>query len=281
MKGIIMTRILNLIALTLSLAFPLLSQFEGEIAMKVSSSMGETKRDQTIVLLIKKDKIAINVKGEGGMAQGRVVFREDKEMMWVIDDKNKTVMEIPTKQLEDMGGKAAEGAEREKVNFRKLGKTETILGYHCEGWMVEKEHETKEVYGTSKLGDIYDGFLKSLKRLKGGRMESMMNDFEVEMMKQKIFPLKSITTRDGNVTSTEEVTKIEKRSLPASTFEVPAGYKKQTMDAGMSDAMKKMQEEMLKTQKDGKMTPEMQKMMEQMKEMEKSMPPDTSKENEE
>jgi hypothetical protein len=234
-----MTKILILVALTLSLVLPLLSQFEGEIDMKTSSSLGETKRDQTIVLLIKKDKIAITVQGEGGMAQGRVVFREDKEMMWVIDDKKKTVMEIPTKTIEDMGAKPAEGAEREKVKFRKLAKTETILGYHCESWLVEKELETKEVYGTSKLGDIYDGFIKSLKRLKGGRMESMMNDFEAEMMRQKIFPLKSITTRDGNVTSTEEVTKIQSRSVPASTFEIPSGYKKQSMDAEMSDAMKR------------------------------------------
>jgi len=277
-----MTRILNLIALSLSFALPLLSQFEGEIDMKISSSLGETKRDQTIVLLIKKDKIAITVKGEGGMGQGRVIFREDKEMMWVIDDKKKTVMEIPTKQIEDLGAKAAEGTERESVKFHKSGKTETILGYLCEGWVVEKEHETKDVYGTSKLGDIYDGFLKSFKRMKGGRMESMMNEFETEMMRQKIFPMNSITTRDGNVTSTEEVTKIESRSLPASTFETPTGYKKQSIDAEMSESMKKMQEEMLKYQQTGKMTPEMQKMMEeQMRKMEQQKQADTSKENEE
>jgi hypothetical protein len=258
-----MTRVFLFIILSLTLSLPLLAQFEGEIDMKISAAGGETKRDQTLILLIKKGNIAITVMGEGGKARGKVIFREDKNVMWVVDDAKKSVMEIPTKEIEDSAGRATEGAEGAKVKFYKSGKSETILGYPCDGWIVEKEYETKEVYGTTKLGDIYESFLKSLKRVTGGRMESAMNEFESEMMKQKIFPLKSITMRDSVVTSTQEVTKIEPRSVKASTFEIPAGYKKQSMDAGMSEAMKKMQEEMLKYQKTGKMTPEMEKMIEE------------------
>ena len=57
-----------------------------------------------------------------------------------------------------------------------------------------------------------------------------------------------------------ELVKAEKRALPASTFEVPAGYKETSMmGTMMSPEQQKQMEDAMKN-----MTPEQRKMMEEM-----------------
>ena len=81
-------------------------------------------------------------------------------------------------------------------------------------------------------------------------------------------PLKSIITTEDGTKATMEVVKVDKKSLPASTFEIPAGYTKSAggmmdMMGGMSgpqaDEAKKRMDEALKN-----MSPEQREMIEKM-----------------
>ncbi len=263
-----MNRLGKILTLTLLVVSCLFAQFEGELEMKMSTTFDGKAKDELFSMLVKNDKMVFTRPQASDIGKDtRVIYRQDKSMMWIVNDAKKSVMEISTKDMENFAANA-QGTHPEKVKFRKSGKTESILGYSCDGWIVEGEQESKEVYVTTKLGSIYDGIVKTLKKMSAGRMEAMMNDFDVEMMKQKMFPLKTITRRDGSVTSSQEVTKIESKSVADSKFEFPASYAKQSMSGEMGEAMKKMQDQMKAYQKDGKLTPEMQKMIEeQMKHM--------------
>ena len=81
-------------------------------------------------------------------------------------------------------------------------------------------------------------------------------------------PLKSIGTTADGTKVTMEVVKVDKKSLPASTFEIPAGYTKSAggmmdMMGGMSgpqaDEAKQKMDEAMKN-----MTPEQREMIEKM-----------------
>ena len=81
-------------------------------------------------------------------------------------------------------------------------------------------------------------------------------------------PLKYIMTTGDGSKVTMEVVKVDKKSLPASTFEIPAGYTKSEggimgMMGGMSgpqaDEAKKRMDEAMKN-----MTPEQREMIEKM-----------------
>lgn len=243
---------------------PLIAQFEGEVNMKTTHNVGETKKENLVVMYIKNDMLAFKMDDEqGGGRNTRIVYRADSNVILIIDDEKKTVVTMSIKSLEDMG-KAMAGKE-EKINVRKAGKSQTILGYQCEGWLVESEHQVREIYGTSKLGNVYEKFMMTFGKLRRDKTE----EWQKQLSKLKIFPLKITTTRDGNITSIDEVTKIENKKLLASMFEAPKDYSTQSLDAQLGGAMQKMQEEMKKYQKSGTLTPEMQKMIEQnMKKME-------------
>jgi hypothetical protein len=79
------------------------------------------------------------------------------------------------------------------------------------------------------------------------------------------FIVKMVTREKGNPAPvmTMELTKIEKKSVPASLFEVPAGYKKQEGMAGaMGVASPEAQEQMRKAMEN--LTPEQRKQIEDM-----------------
>ena len=79
------------------------------------------------------------------------------------------------------------------------------------------------------------------------------------------FFVKMVTREKGKAEplTTMELTKAEKKSLPASLFEVPAGYTKQEGMMGAAGAMSPEAAEQMKKAMEN-MTPEQRKQMEEM-----------------
>jgi len=261
----------------LALIYPTFAfgQFEGEINMKITSERGDAGRQHTVNMFIKGGMMAMKASGLSPEAKdATIIYRDDKKVMWIVSDENKSVFEIPMdKEVKDAAARAMKKSKEEKKapNVRKSGKSESILGYTCEGWIVDDEDEVQEVYGTSKLGNLYEGFIKTMSQMSKGAPDDDRSDWQHELMKMKIFPLKIVTKRDGKITETMEVTKVNEKKIAASMFEVPAGYKKQSMGE-IGNMMQKMQEEMMKGKKEGKgENIDMQKMMEQMKKQMKQL----------
>jgi hypothetical protein len=180
------------------------------------------------------------------------IFRLDKKMMYMVDNQKKEYSEMTfseleayakkaNKQLEGMSeqlknmppeqrkamekmmGSMGLGGQASKIDVIKTGEKKTICGYSCVKYtMNENGKEVGSVWTTTGVPG-YDAMQKDMKEF-SQRMAAQMPKAK-EMMeafkKVEGFPVE--TTMAGITTT---VTKIEKKTVAASEFEVPAGYKK-------------------------------------------------------
>ncbi len=221
-----------------------LAQFEGEIDMKITSNEEIPSRETNVSMLIRNELMSVRVNNEvGPMHAGRIIVRGDKKLMWIVDDQRKVVFERSleaTRQQDSM--KQADSLP--KPNIRKTGKTMTLLGYSCDEWVVAGEDGETSVWCTSKLGDVYKGFSNSFGEIRKMRMRKSTSDWHDDFMGKDLFPLKAVTTKDGKVKSTQEVTKIELKKIGDPVFEFPEDYKKQTLNMDLNKTMEQMREMM-------------------------------------
>jgi hypothetical protein len=171
------------------------------------------------------------------------IVRLDSEKFITIDNKKKTYSEMTFKQLQDMLNQAGAalskmGSEQMEAmkkmmgsmdtafSVSKTGAGESIAGYATDKYLVKGPIEM-EIWSTPDL-KIPSAYYDAMKfQAAANPMFDMKKLFE-EMKKISGMPLKTVTTIKmmGNaMTTTKTVTSIEKGSIPASVFEIPAGYK--------------------------------------------------------
>ncbi len=222
------------------LTLPSFSQFEGVLDMRMTTGRpsGES-RQVSYTLMVKENKVAADVReAEGAKMFGKIIYRGDKNLTWVIDDAHKSYMEIELNGETPEQEQETKGEQEGGPKVHKTGKTESILGYTCDEWIVEDSDAVTSVWGTPKLGDMYDGLQKAFGQLnRRGPMSGSASSWENELAKIRVFPLKIVRSEGGNIVQTQEVTKIEPKSLAASVFEVPEDYKKQEMGPSMEQMM--------------------------------------------
>ena len=156
-------------------------------------------------------------------------------MLYHIDDANKTYTEIDLAKMREMAGQQPDTG---KYTVEKLGQ-ETILGYKTQHVLVKEQNPgngkgmTTEMWTAKDLLD-YATFSKMQARpgKRGGEeaLAKALKDAGADGL-----PLKSISTTADGTKVTMEVVKVDKKSLPASTFEIPAGYTKS--EGGMMGMM--------------------------------------------
>jgi hypothetical protein len=138
-------------------------------------------------------------------------------------------------------------AEMFAVDVKKTGTSRTIAGYKCENWNVNigqfsksEQCFTSELKFPVQAWDLYRSYAESMKSMMAafGPMARSMTTMQEQMKKLKGFPLANTTTTSimgrRSVTSSE-VTSIKQGAIPASAWEIPAGYKK--VDNPMTKAM--------------------------------------------
>ncbi len=220
------------------------AQFEGVVRMRaVTFADAESTVVSSSVYF--KGQLFAAVIDSSDMTEGRggkFILRGDKKIMWIIVDQEKKYMEIP---LADKGRPAdapPKSGETKSYTLTRSGKSRSIIGYKCEEWTADEgEGETASIWATAELGNMYEGIVKWFDEMS---MESATDGtrWERELADRKLFPLIVVRARDGEVTETEEVTAVERKNVPATTFEAPAGYEKQVVDLNFE----KMFEEMMK-----------------------------------
>lgn len=250
-----------------------IAQFEGSIDMKVVMTDQGKPEEMLYTMSIKKNLMASEIKSSAkGGDGGKFIFRGDKQVLWIINDAEKSFLEL---SLKDEREKETKSTESSRAKVKKTGKKETILGYPCEEIIIEDGNEVTQLWGTAKLGDFYGELMKSFGQIDGKDAAASSSSWERELEALKLFPLKIVSKENGKITQTQEVTKIESKSIPASTFDVPKGYAKQKLEFDMGKMMKEMEEQM-KAQKgkqkeadkdDPGMNIDMEKMMKQLQEM--------------
>ena len=124
-----------------------------------------------------------------------------------------------------MGGKIGE------VTVTKAGATRTVAGTSCDTYVVAMgENMRQEICAASSIAvpvQYYDARKAGYAMM--GPAARRFEKFYDEMKKVKGFPIASTTNfkiMGMNTTVTQEATEIRKGAIPASAFEVPAGYKK-------------------------------------------------------
>jgi hypothetical protein len=170
------------------------------------------------------------------------IIRFDTEKVISIDNKRKTYTEITFKQLQEMLDKMAGEMKMEpgameamkkmmgqtatSFTVTKVGPGEEIAGYPTDKYLIKGPMDM-EIWAAASLkipAEYYDVLRL---RTPANPMFDMGKMFE-EMKKISGIPMKTVTTirmMGNEMKTTKVVTSVEKGSIPASVFEVPAGYK--------------------------------------------------------
>ena len=170
------------------------------------------------------------------------IIRFDQGKIVMIDHKRKTYSEMTAQDLQAMFDKMGAEIGRDKeameamkkmmgqifsqITVTKQGPGENIAGYATVKYLIKGPMEM-EVWAAPdlKVPSLYYDALKT--RMPPNPMFDMGKIYD-EMKKIDGMVLKNILTMSmmgQSMTTTTVVTSVEKGSVPASTFEVPAGYK--------------------------------------------------------
>ncbi len=219
--------------LPLLLALPLGAQgFEGTMSMRVGAPDG-TQMD--VKYMIKGDKMGMTMTAPastGPMAGA--------EIRMIIDQGAKTatmLMPAPAgmanmlppdtkgiKMVTPIGAEAASAGGAAAVTYKKLGTSQTIAGLKCDDYEATTDGETIRSCLASNVGMFNYPNLGGGMGGRGGR-GAAAPAWSKGIGQAPGFPLKVWST-DNKVAM--EVTAIDRAAVPASAFEVPAGY----MDLG-------------------------------------------------
>jgi hypothetical protein len=233
-------------------AAPAFAQFEGQIDMKITAQGGVTGTGKVFVS-------RAGSRTEMDMETARMPIHmttlmrfSTPDVMYLINDKARTYSEVDTKKAREQAAKMAGDKDKEAYSVKVLG-SEKVLGYSTKHVLLSRPSDKSEmeVWTTKDLLGLSYESMKGLMR-RGAQDEGSMMKALKDARAEGFF-VKMVTREKGKTEplTTMELTKAEKKSLPASMFEVPTGYAKQEgmMGAAMENLtpeQKKQMEEMMK-----------------------------------
>ena len=219
----------------LGLAF--LNGFEGEIGVLFRDASKGAKAAAPLALMIKDNKLRMDLPpdmaGSSGMgSKGYAVLNTpEKKLYAVLEDKKQVVLfdlDKAGEQLKTFTSGAEPGPrdprERQPSPSRpapkvtKTGQKDTVAGYACEIWDVVPD--TGEKMSACVANEGASWFKLPL----GGLPTE--HAWALELLDGKHFPLRGIAyDKAGAEKVRVEVTKIDKKPLATTLFDIPQGYK--------------------------------------------------------
>jgi hypothetical protein len=227
-------------AAALTLAF--LNGFEGEIDGFIKENKPGAQQTP-IAVMIKSAKVRFELpealtKGVAANPlgdKGYVILDSTAKKLYAVSDAKKEAIELDLnttgKALQGMhpppGGPHGGAPQAPPTKVTKTGKTDTVAGYTCEYWDIASDHKE----GTVCMGSDGPSWLSI--PMTGIPTEQA---WMLDLLDGKHFPLRFIGYgKDGTTEESRiEVTKIDKKSLQDSEFQVPAGYKTIDLEKMMS-----------------------------------------------
>jgi len=171
-----------------------------------------------------------------------LIIRFDQGKIILIDNKKRTYTELTATQLQEAASKAAASAGEEKeameamrkmmgqamseIKVTRQGPGETIAGYPTVKYLVTGPWEM-EIWAAPDLAvpiSYWDAWKAQAPRNPMFDMSKLYDEFK----KIEGIHLKSVMTMKMmgmSMSTTTIVDSVEKGAIPASTFEIPAGYK--------------------------------------------------------
>jgi hypothetical protein len=255
------------VALTLAAA-PIASaaDFEGVIEMEMSGGdeQNHVGRGRTLVSSVgSRTEIGMSEGKEAGMKMVMLVLKAEPNVVYMLNEQKKTYYR------QEHAQKADRPHEARKHTYKVTRKgTGRVAGYDCVIGEVlrDDEEQPTEIWTSRAVGGFESFWRHQAQRDKDDDYPTMLSALKNAGMDG--WPMKVVTQRKSGKSTEWEVTKVEKRSVPASQFSL-AGYTKTDSVMGgmqlspeqekqMEQARQQMQEAMKK------MTPEQRQKMEEM-----------------
>ncbi|MBA3664263.1 MAG: DUF4412 domain-containing protein [Bacteroidetes bacterium] len=164
----------------------------------------------------------------GGMQMKHLTQKSNPDVVYSLNDKDKTYSEQKTKE--------AASDDSKTYTVKKLGE-EKVNGYKCVHAMVTEGKESHEVWNTKDIAEYekYSESFRSNKKLGSQKREQALKDAGCDGM-----PVKTVhkgNEREGDMTM--ELVKYEKKNFSKGDFEIPVGFTKggsSASPAGMKSA---------------------------------------------
>jgi hypothetical protein len=248
------------LALVLVLPLAAAAQWEGSIEMKITGSDVNGSANALVGkagarMQMQMTNAQAQQAGQGTVKMTVLTRTSEPDVSYMINDAQKSYAKIDLKKMEEMVPKA----EREKKwTVKRLG-PDKVAGYACDRALLSQEgSQTENEVCVSK--DILASAALMNTGRRGASGESLAKALKANGLEG--MPIRMVMREKGKPEAkmTWELVKAEKRSLPASTFEVPPGYKEtDAMGVMLSPEQKKQMDDAMKN-----MTPEQRKMIEEM-----------------
>lgn len=211
-----MKHLLTSLLLLLAPAMLSAADFEGRIALKMTSGRDKT---QDIAYNIKGDKMRLELPNQQGA--GMIMDMGKKEMTMIMEQqKMYMTMAMPEPQAQEKAQKKSD------VKVEKTGETETILGYLAQKFIVTDGNNKTEMWLAQGLGTFMS--FNQGNPMARGRGPAPQGWEKAMAGMEGSFPLR-IVGKDFKM----EATAIDKKPLPDSMFAPPAGYQKFDMGGMM------------------------------------------------
>lgn len=202
--------------------------FEGRVSLAIT---GEKGGEQVIDFVTKGDLVRMEPK-TADAAGTAMIMNAAKQEMTVLMPRERMYMVMPMR-----GGPApqAGNAEPSDAKIEKTGRTEKILGYDCEEYVVTDRGNSTAMWITEQLGSFMGlGTGNPMGGMMGGRKAKAEGAAWETLLKGKKgwFPLR-VVSRDakGKEKFHLEAKKIEPGNLSDELFAPPAGFQKFAMPA--------------------------------------------------
>jgi hypothetical protein len=164
------------------------------------------------------------------------VTKEDMKQLQakMQEQMNTPEMKQAREAMASMGGGSMGGL----FDVKKLGTSRKVAGFSCEEWTITmgamstiKECVTSDLQYPVHAWDAFKEFSEGMKNMMSafGPMANAGADLAEKLKAMKGFPVATATSLDimgHKSTSETEVTEVRKGSIPASAWEIPAGYTK-------------------------------------------------------
>jgi len=242
-------------------AAPAFAQFEGQIDMKITAQGGVAGTGKVFVSKLGSRTEMDMQMANTPMHMTTLMKFSTPDVMYLINDKAKTYTAMDTKKAREQAAKTT--GDKEAYSVKVLG-SETVFGYSTKHVLLSRPSDKSEMEAWTTrdlLGLNYES-MKGLMRRGAEDEGSMMK--ALKHAGAEGFFVKMVTREKGKTEplTTLELTKAEKKSLPASMFEVPAGYTKQEGMMGAAGVVSPEASEQMKKAMEN-MTPEQRKQMEE------------------
>jgi|TARA_B110000495_G_C22877564_1_gene511816 hypothetical protein len=164
---------------------------------------------------VKGNKVRIDETGPDGSVKGIMIVDLSKSTVIALSPERKLYMDATNKRI----------APIIKPEITKTKNKKTINGFGCTEWIVKYSQENTQISYWVSPETGFDFFEKLIKVL--NRKDKLSKYFIAIPGNETVFPVNAVEKNmDGTIKTELKITKIDKKELPDSLFDIPKDYQK-------------------------------------------------------